>query len=82
MLLLSDKSVMPVFQLPATVLPALSFAIKMIAEEIPSRWEKVAIFMQAYLSKNPALMSSSSIKNQGNILLTFNSIKNRSIPHT
>jgi len=53
---------MPVLNIPAAILPALSYAVTTIPEAIPSRWEKIANFMHSYLSKNNSLLLSTCIK--------------------
>ena len=53
---------MPTFDVPVAILPVLSFALQTIKEGVPSRYEKISKYLQEYATKNPAIMTSTTVK--------------------
>ena len=55
-------STMPIYDIPVAIMPALSFALHIIKDSVPSRFEKVGQYLKEFVSRNPATLNSTCIQ--------------------
>lgn len=52
---------MPVYKVPVAAIPVLAYATNKIQDGVPSRWDKIALYMKEFCSNHPALVNSSPL---------------------